>query len=295
MRNAATVYCSPQFGLWRCSASLRRHSGLLWSSRRCESRGQFQRLSSQMSRLSWALAVGALVVLSPVSEALEAQYIIGVVRDTLGKNVEGALVTLVDSTRRVAGAVRSNSTGHFRLRAPEHAYYSVVVRALGYELKATHWVEIDSLDAITADIQLVPAVTTLAPVRVESGLQGLRGVRALGLNPRAIGGRVVTPEEVLNHAGGARDYQDIIRSLAVPWIGFHNGAKCLTYRRGMGNRCMRTYVDGLRVDSLWTTSMSVPPEIIDHIIILRPTEGAVLYGGNSTDGVILIYTKEGRP
>lgn len=73
------------------------------------------------TRVARVLSITALA-LSPRLAA--AQIVSGVVRDTLGKRLEGVLVTLVDSTRRIAGAVRSNGAGEYRLRAPEHAYYA---------------------------------------------------------------------------------------------------------------------------------------------------------------------------
>ncbi|MBV6522465.1 MAG: hypothetical protein MNPFHGCM_02613 [Gemmatimonadaceae bacterium] len=228
---------------------------------------------AQMRRGVRTVLVGLLVT-SPSAEPLQSPFIFEKVRDTLGKPVEGAIVTLVDSTRRMAGAARSNHAGYHRLRAPEYAVVSVVVRIMGCQVKATPWVEIDTMDNIAADVELTPTATTFAPVRVKACLLSLRGVRALGLDPRTIGGRSATPQHIADHGGETRDCQDIVRSLTVPWIGFHNGKRCLTYRRGMGNRCVTTFVDGLRIDSLWSSPMLVPPETIDHIIVLRPTEGS---------------------
>jgi len=54
------------------------------------------------------------------------------------------------------------------------------------------------------------------------------------------------------------------------------------------------YIDGARqVDP--RVLMDLPDEIVDHIVVFRPVEAGALFGTGGSRGVVMIYTKTGRP
>jgi hypothetical protein len=241
------------------------------------------------------LVVALLVALG---SAIDAQEFRGSVRDSSGAPLREAQVTLVDTALRVAGMVRTDVRGEFRIRTPGPGYYGLQIRRLGYVPHATNWLELEEGDAFAIDVVLRPAPVTLSAVTVRAQRDSLSRRTVFGLNLRSIGGSLITPAEIESRAAGARNIVDVIAAVGPPWISSTDtpDGPCVSTRRGGagGGPCLLVLVDDVRIDPPASLGDVVTIDAVDHVVLLRASEAGVLFGTGAHNGVLLVYTRTGR-
>ncbi len=238
-----------------------------------------------------------LLVAGLVSIPAHAQEFRGVVLDSAGLVLRDAQVTLIDTTDKIAGLVRSNARGEFRVRAPDAGFYGLQVRRLGYLPRNTTWLEVDKDEVFSFDVVLAPAPTTLTAVTVRAQRDTISRRTVMGMNLRAIAGSILTPVEIESRAAGARNIVDVIRSIGPAWVTSIEtpDGDCVSTRRGGagGNACLLVLVDGVRVEPAGSIADVATLDAVDHVIFLRATDAGALFGTGAHNGVLLVYTKRG--
>jgi len=252
-----------------------------------------------MTRPCLRLAALFALSIASASAPAAAQQISGTVTRTgSAEPIADAQVTLVDSTRGLAGYVRTDARGRYVLHAPAPGYYALLARRIGYAPKATSWILFEGRDTIAADLALDQAPVRLSGVTVEAERDDLRSRvrRDFGLDPRAFGGKLLTPAMIEPRATSSRNYIDLLATQNVTFI--RPGDVCVRSIRPPFP-CLMVFVDGMRV--AWGEDRAVHegardminPNEIESIVVFRPGEATTLFGTGAMGGVVVIYTKRG--
>lgn len=247
-----------------------------------------------MSRNPLVAFVSALLLLL-TSTALHAQTIRGVVLDSLTRQpVEGAIVTLLDSTADVVALVRTSDRGRFALTGKGSAFYAFDARSLGYRRHISQWVTLAHDDTVEVTVRISRLPISLSAVRIRAERDDIRARPFLGMSFRAMGAQIITPSELDAFRGGERDYLDLLQwvlppAFAVRTLDAAFATRCVTLIRAQ--RCSLVFVDNMRMADAATAIAVTPPEQIHHVVVVRPADAGVLFGTGSEAGVIMIFTK----
>ncbi len=208
------------------------------------------------------------------------------IRSVDGAPIVDAQVLVTDDSGTVRRMVLGGADGVAFLARPLPSAGLLTVRRLGWQPTA---VRVDSSVGAAAAIEavLVPAPVPLTAVTIRAGhpLQ-----RFYGMNPRAITGRVLWPDQVEGLSPSA-GLSDILRAtgmasvIAYPIGAFGEYCYAIRFRLG-GPQCMPIFLDGLRVDR----SVVIDHAMVHSVAILRPIDATLLFGGNAPDGAILIFS-----
>ena len=230
-----------------------------------------------------------------------AQEMHGTVRDSAsGRVLQGAMVTLLDSTAQMIAAIRTPRTGVWRFTIPASGRVALDVRLVGFAPLTSGWITVAPTDTFDVTLRLHPIAFQLSEVRVEaqrdSIAEAVRGL--LGLDLRSLGGRFITPAQIDVHRAGAVDYMDLLRSQALPGyfvreIDTRTGIRCYAQARPPAPGCLMVVVDGMRVDPMAAVEVA-PPYLVDYAFVLKGQEAGVLWGTGSSNGVLYIATKGAR-
>lgn len=194
---------------------------------------------------------------------------------------EVALVPAGSDPGAVIGAV-SDSAGTATWRNVPAGWWRVVGRFVGNRPGGSPaFPVIGAGDAVHVALQL-SLVQVLDEVTVME-----RRLQSLGLSPRVLERDVLWGEALTRVAATSRRMGDIVAALNVPGlvIGAATIGTTLTYR---GSRVRVFIVDGARVgDEL----PEMPPEGLEALLFVPPTEAQVLFGSGGAGGALLINTR----
>jgi hypothetical protein len=230
------------------------------------------------------LCAGALAAQTLEGRAVEAERAVGIPQ---------AVVVLLGERGDTLASTLTGGGGRFRFLVPGPGRYALGFRHLGYEGVTTPAFALDAGMILQMDFPLAPRPIELAPVTatVERS-RAEETVAALGLDVRALGGRLITRAKLEPFVGGARDAGDLIRAQHIaglvvepvkdPFMGTVVGA-CIRFERGWSSReCAPIRV-----------LQTIAPGSIESIVVLRPSESGWRYGTVGSSGVVLIYTRDG--
>lgn len=252
-----------------------------------------------MTRPRLRLAALSAFSIASASAPAAAQQISGTItRAGSSEPIADAQVTLVDSTRGLAGYVRTDARGRYVLHAPAPGYYALLARRIGYAPKATTWILFEGRDTIAADLALDEAPMRLSGVTVEAERDDLtsRVRRDFGLDPGAFGGRILTPSMLAPYVAGSKSYIELLATQNVAFI--RPVDVCVRSIRPPFS-CLMVFVDGMRV--AWGEDRSahegardmINPNEIESIVVFRPGEATTLFGTGAAGGVVVSYTRRG--
>ena len=254
--------------------------------------------------------VAALLVLA--AAPLHAQFVKGIVRDSETRApVRSAFVVLLDSTAGVVIGTAVDSRGRYTIAVPESGVYAVATSGTGYVTNISSWIAMAASDSFEVNVKLQRAVNTLAPMVIEAQRDSLRNVGIPGVMSKIVAGTIITPAEVAVAAQTAASPYDVLQTLNVATLEIktmyldggrpnerqiHGGMyRCIAYRRTGG--CVTIVVNGQRY-----SSMSDLVELdgllgatdISYMVFLRPSEAGLIYGEETTNGVLVIVRKGER-
>lgn len=245
-----------------------------------------------------AAVIAGLVALA-TPNVTRAQVIRGIVLDSISKEpVSGAIVSLLDSAASLVALARTSDRGRFSLNGKGSEYYAFDARSLGYRRHVSQWVDLSSTDTVEVTVRIVRLPVSLSAVRVKAERDAIRDRPFLGMSFRAMGAQIITPSELDAFRGGARDYVDLLQwalppAFAVRTLNSALSDRCITLVRAQS--CSLVFVDNLRVTDPVQVSALAPPELISHVVVIRPVDAGVLFGTGSGAGVVLIFTKAYAP
>lgn len=228
--------------------------------------------------------------------------------DTINTSGLGGAVTgmIVDSVTRkpIAGVevsiqgthtgARTNETGRFVLANVTPGPHVLQFRLLGYR-GITRPVTVNADQVVDGNVALAPVNTELTRVIVTGTVIGTQE-KAI---PTTI--TVVTAEDIVKR--GITQIDQLFRG-SVPGVvalntGMSDDNAVKMFSRGATDVAFqtsttpfKTYIDGVEVsNSSYINSIDV--NSIDHIEILTGPQGSTVYGSNSLNGVMQIFTKRG--
>jgi hypothetical protein len=208
------------------------------------------------------------------------------IRSVDGAPISDAQLLVTDDSGTVRRMMIGGDDGVAFLARPLPAAGLLTIRRMGWQPTA---LRVDSSVGAAASIEavLVPAPAPLTAVTIRAGhpLQ-----RFYGMNPRAITGRVLWPDQVEGLSPSA-GLPDILRAtgmasvIAYPIGAFGEYCYAMRFRLG-GPQCMPIYLDGLKVDR----TVVIDRPMVHSVAILRPIDATLLFGMNAPDGAILIFS-----
>jgi len=222
-------------------------------------------VSGPGGRLALCFALlGAAVILTPPSG--RAQELVGRVLETASERpVPLAGVILLDGDREVVASALADSTGRYRVSAPEPGEYILLVQRLGYFETESPLLALQEGAAYELDLEVRPEPIRLDPVLVTVRNEEMERwfTLALGTNPNTIPFfRAIQGARLEEARLRAKDNTDLLRWLYIPVS--HETEVCLGSRMPAVDRrtgavgeppCGELFIDG----------MSVPAEHLDEL------------------------------
>ena len=221
----------------------------------------------------------------------------GVVSDT-------NLVSLPEATASILGSnvhVTTGANGRFRIRGLHHGAYILVIHRLGYKPVSTS-VAIDGADTLRMSFPLQPIVTALDTVSVVGERMTAR-MSEFDARRRAGIGHFITAEQI--QARNVVFFADILQGqLSVQILTAKDGTQRAVTTRGLtdfepSNVCPFQLIldDVIMPRATVLESMPAPNQIAGVEIYSGAATIPLRYKGTvaSACGLILVWTKEGRP
>jgi len=237
-----------------------------------------------------AVSAGSAAIVPLDIGELTPASLAGAVRDTEGNSpIEGATVRLLGSDHRTF----STPGGDFQLSGVHPGEYTLVVEHLAYRTRV-EGIMIGSGSSHSVDVSMATGAVELDPLTVTVDAGGIE--RAL-----AMGGDVIPAEKIEEVRHRARDLGDLMMLLNQGGIFVRRNESdvCVGFLVGQAQMNPGTcaaaviYVDNIRMVDPWI-AMTLPAEMVDRIILFRPVDAGVLFTLGSGNGVIMIFTRQGR-
>lgn len=230
-------------------------------------------------------ALAGLVALAPPA-SVEAQVFHGrVVDGEDDRAVASALVRLVREDGGEGGVTAADSSGFYRLAAPEPGVYRLVAERLGY-----HDFETPLLDAADPDgVYPIDLLMRRAPVPIRglevSTEQADREIRLMiGMHPRSLRFEPIRQGEIRSHVERAHDLSGLLRwrnTAGLVVIERPPDGPCYQVRaRG----CLPVYLNGFRMNPELVPL--IPLDMLETIVVLYPKESM-----QYETGAVLLYTE----
>ncbi len=248
-----------------------------------------------------ALAAGLLCATLP-DPALAQQVRGTVVEAETGTAVAGAAVRLLRPEGKLVEVAETDSVGRFLLAPEKGGSYRVQVERIGYAPMQRD-VRIKGGEELRLELTVKPVEVGAVVVQLPRGAAEAH-LRQLGLDPRAFGGYLVTADRIDRRAASAHDFGDLLRDENIPGLRVRevmlhpydtmpSGLCVELTRNARSQNCapVQVYVDDSLLGNPLLALGMLPPGSVESIILLRPSEAAVLFGPNSVRGVLLVYMK----
>lgn len=217
-----------------------------------------------------------------------------VTADTDGAALRGVSVLLIRGADEIATRVLTDETGLYRMSAPA-GDYRVVADHLGYQRLESPLMKVAIDQTVTIDFELPidPVEVEGVKVEVERREELRRRVALYGVDIQRIGSRFV-PRGEIERRGTALNIGEVLQwqNWAGVRVEFSNTppSLCVQFTRGRA-RCALTVLDGAVVDDEFAAS--IPPEMLEAVILLTPMEATLSFGTGGGGGAVLLFTRMG--
>lgn len=250
--------------------------------------------------MGMAVGVSAVEALAPNPQASQAVQIQGVVVDQM---TGGPLAVASVSIEGTSVATTTSRDGRFSLAYPTNTDFTLVVSLMGYKpYRQTH----------SPSDDLGNLRIALAPDPFESEAIVVTGIASTRAKSRAeVSVARVSAEELSSqqlYTSLSQLVEGKISGVQMrPSAGYVGGGYRFFVRGGgglNGDGQPIIFVDGARIDNadldlLWnggqgySNTLSLSPNEIESIEVLKGPAAAAMYGTNASNGVVLIKTKSG--
>lgn len=197
-----------------------------------------------------------------------------------------------DATAALAGTgfqAVTGGDGRFRFNQLLPGEYTLRVDHLAYGSRQDP-LEVTAGGEVRVRVALSQRAIELPPLTVT--------VEAERLQDRAMGGTVISSQELDRVRSRSRDALDLIQNQAIAGLVTRRqgGSLCVGFLPGQ-SRMFRTgcvpavlFIDNVRVADP-RQAMDLPAEVVDRIVLYRPIEAGNLFGLGGGNGVVMIFTK----
>jgi hypothetical protein len=229
-----------------------------------------------------SLMVASLFVARPGPST--AQVIRGRVLDESNdRSVPTALVRLLDHAGDERAITAADSSGGYRLSAPEPGVYRVVAERLGYEPFETPLLEMrDPEGSYPLDLLMRRAPIPIRGLEVSTDRME-RAIRlVIGVSLASLRVDPLSRSEIVEHVERAHAVTDVVRWGNLPGIVVRESTEgpCFQVRnRG----CLNVYLNGFSI--VPTLVDVIPLEMVHSFLVLYPGE-TIAY----PSGAVLLYT-----
>lgn len=237
----------------------------------------------------------ALLMLLASARTVDAQTVTGrVTADADGAPLQNVSVLLLLDSDEIARSVATDGTGRYAITASS-GNYKVVADLLGYERLESPLLALADGDTVTIDFELPVDPIEVEGIRVEvEQREALRrrvlqyGVRVDNVGARYVSREAIMRRETATNVGAILVWQNLA-GVSVHY-GDNPPSLCVQVVRGRV-RCAITVLDGQIIDDEFAASM--PPEVLEAVIILTPTEATMSFGTRGGGGAVLLFTRAG--
>ncbi len=237
----------------------------------------------------YRVITGALIMCVTLTGIAHAQVFVGTVVDAQTDSlVQGAVVTLLDTTGVTIAETRTNQWGRYTLTGTELPVVQFLVRSVGLSPARSQLVEVpDDADTLSVDLVAPRIGITLASVRVVASRIMEPNFNTYQLrDARQNGWRIIEPHKIAEDRGNVAHLGDLIRRNPLPGVRPPpSGSGCYRYTRT--NRCLSLIVDGQVVGP----DAHVAPGDVYFIAFVSAQDAAVKYGSRAREGAIFIATR----
>lgn len=242
--------------------------------------------------------LGLAVLLGP--SGAEAQQLQGVVLESGSQaRVQGASITLLDTTFTAIVTTSTNSSGAFRIQAPGPGSYFVLTEALGYRPVMDGILDFEEGGSMTVEIYLEPKPIELDSLKIAvERVETYQLLERAGFNDRVASGfgAFITPEEIRKR--NPRFFFELFRNtpgVRVTGSALNSTTIELTHGSVRGATCTPpVYVDGIPVSLEFgglEAAVSVD-QIAGVEVYTRASSVPLEWGGtNAGCGIVLIWTR----
>jgi hypothetical protein len=235
--------------------------------------------------LAQLATIASLASLAPASSA--AQTLEGrVVDDEDDRPVATALVRLVDAAGKQHAITAADSSGHYRVVAPEPGVYRLQAERIGYDDFETPLLEASEPEG-TYPLDLLMRRSPLPIAGLEITTEQIdRRLRLLiGRSPTAMRWGAVRREGLIEHVERAHDLTQMLRWGNYAGIEVIDPVRadappCYLVRR---YGCLPVYLDGFLLDPHLVDT--VPLDMLEIVVVVGPHE-SIQY----ERGAVLMYT-----
>lgn len=239
----------------------------------------------------WAALLGVSLVIAALVTpgAAEGQVFEGrVVEEGSEEPVPTALVHLIDAEGEARALAIADSSGRYRLEAPEPGVYRLEASRLGYRDLETPQFDVSAPDGVyPVDLVMRAAPVELPGLTVETnrlaGEELDRSLRLLlGSSPRALRFRPIDFAEIQSHIDRGHNLEDLLRwtNTASLIVRFTTEGPCFSLR---GRGCLPVYLNGLRLNEDFMGD--VPLDMLFTILVVTPTDPVMSGAG------VYLYTE----
>lgn len=247
--------------------------------------------------LWWMMSLRAIatLVLLTAPTSVEAQTVTGrVTADLDGVALRGVSVLLVSESNESVRRVSTDESGTYVLRAAASSY-RVVADHLGYERLESPLFTLTDDQTVNIDFELPmdPVEVEGIRVEVEQREELRRRVNQYGVNVDNIGARYVARDAIMRRATATHLGQILVwQNLAGIRIRYNETPPSICVQAVRGRvRCALTVLDGQVIDDEFAAS--IPPEMLEAIVVLTPVEATLSYGTDGGGGAVLLFTRVG--
>lgn len=204
--------------------------------------------------------------------------------------VPTALVRLVDEEGERLAISIADSSGLYRVEAPEPGVYRLEAERLGFETFRTPLLEAGAAEGtypidlvMRADPYELPGFTVETNrVTEEDADREIR--RMIGASVASLRFRPIDFEEIQDHVAKGHSLVDVMRWTNNPGLTVFrtSDGPCFSVR---GRGCLPVYLNGLPLRRDFVEA--APLDMVYRIVIVTPTDPVMPYGG----GAVLLYTE----
>ena len=235
------------------------------------------------SRTLVLLAAATLASFRPVvGQALEGR----VVDEEDDRPVATALVRLVDEVGAQKAITAADSSGHYRIVAPEPGVYRLEAERIGYDDFQTPLLEArDAEGTYSLDLLMRRSPVPIAGLEITTEQIDRRLRLLIGRSPAAMRWGALRRSDLIEHVDRAHDLTQMLR-----WGNFAGievidpidarQPPCYLVRR---YGCLPVYLDGFLLDP--HIADNVPLDMLETVVVVGPNE-SIMY----ERGAVLMYT-----
>lgn len=207
-----------------------------------------------------------------------------VLDDQDDRPVATALVRLVDASGDERAITVADSSGAYRISAPEPGVYRLVAERLGYDPFETPLLEAGDPDgSYPLDLLMRRAPIPIRGIEV-SAEQAEREIRlVIGMSPRSLRAAPIHADELRAYVEKGYDLTAMMRwgSFAGMVVRRTTEGPCYEVR---GRSCLEVYLNGFRMNP--GIVETIPLEMLHAAVVLYPNE-SIAYPA----GAVLLYTE----